>query len=72
MGDWVRAAYAWVVSWMVTSTAHRGVLLAALIFLTAVSVANAARGDWLSVAVGLIVAVACARRLASLRRRAEL
>ncbi|HLM05753.1 MAG TPA: hypothetical protein VK402_11265 [Blastococcus sp.] len=46
---------------------NRGFVAAALIFFVAVSVANAARGDWISVVLGLLIAVLCGRRLWVLR-----
>jgi hypothetical protein len=42
---------------------HRGWLAAGLSFFLAVSIANGARGDWLSVLLGSAISVVCAVRL---------
>ena len=60
-----QAAYAWVLA----HTMHRGWLAAGLYFFLAVSVANAARGDWLSVLLGIAISVVCAVRLWATRSR---
>lgn len=65
-GGAAQAVYAWVLA----HTLHRGWLAAGLCFFIAVSVANGARGDWLSVLLGLAISVVCAMRLRATRDHA--
>jgi ABC-type anion transport system duplicated permease subunit len=48
-----------------------GLLLAAVLFFLVTGVVNAADGDWVSLIIGSLIAVVCAGRLWSLRRRAS-
>jgi hypothetical protein len=48
-------------------TERRGVLLAALLFFLVVDVVNAAKGDWVSVFFGVVIAGLCAWRLSTRR-----
>lgn len=56
---WLRSAHVWVLA----HTAHRGWVAAGLAFFIAVDVANAARTDWTSLALGVGIAVGLALRL---------
>lgn len=63
MVGWARSAY----TWLLLRPVSRGFWSAALLFLVAATVANAASGDWLSVVVGSLVAAVISRRLWTLR-----
>lgn len=60
---WARSAYTW---WLLRPVS-RGFWFAALVFLVVATVANAADGDWLSVALGSLLAAVVGLRLWDLR-----
>ncbi|MCZ2814325.1 MULTISPECIES: hypothetical protein [unclassified Modestobacter] len=60
---WARSAYAW----LLVRPVSRGFWAAALVFLVLVTVSNAVDGDWLSVALGSLLAAVVGLRLWDLR-----